>query len=314
MRIFKYLGVTLALLLLLIAAGLGAAWVVWPNKKAPPSDKVESTPDRVARGKYVAEHVAACFVCHSDRDFAKVSRPQKQGQQGSGGQCDEGPGYQVCPANITPAMQTGIGHWTDGEIIRAIREGIGKDGNALWSGMPYGEYRQLSDDDVQAVVTYLRSLPLVERQIPEMRVSLYLTLVNRTLPQPVEQSVVAPAKADQVAYGQYLVRVARCTNCHMENFAGGIELPGPNGRSVSANITPDRETGIGSWSREQFVGRFKAFATLDPTAPATPGQTSEMPWTDYSGMTEEDLGAMFAFLMTVPPVSQKVVRFPDAVP
>ena len=145
------------------------------------------------------------------------------------------------------------------------------------------------------------------------------------VPRPVTSAVAMPDdRTDHLGYGRYLVTIAGCRTCHTprENgreveakaFAGGWEMRGPWGRVVTANITPESHTWIGQASKSEFVGRFKAFASFtETTVPeAEPGKNTVMPWLAFSGMTEQDLGAIYDYLKTIPPIRNDVVKFPDA--
>jgi hypothetical protein len=141
----------------------------------------------------------------------------------------------------------------------------------------------------------------------------------RTIPGPAEPwSCPSPGTPE---YGKYLTTIAGCGECHTEQvrgkhkpnmeFAGGWTFPLPTGGHVtSANITADDETGIGKWTREEFVTRFKAFASPSAATPVNAGGTNTiMPWTAYAGMTEQDLGAMYDYLRAQPAVRHVVERF-----
>ena len=132
----------------------------------------------------------------------------------------------------------------------------------------------------------------------------------------------APDPHDSVARGKYLATIAGCAECHtpmndkherMQDrlFAGGWEMKLPFGRVVSANITPAEDTWMGQATREEFIGRFKAFENLQP-APATKGRNTVMGWYEYAGMTEEDLGSIYDYLKTVKPIAGVVDPYPDA--
>jgi mono/diheme cytochrome c family protein len=285
---------------------------------------VEATPERLARGRYLVEHVSACVDCHSEHDEGSYASPIIPGTEG-GGRCydpSEGLPGRICAANLTPDA-TGLASWSDGEIIRAVREGVGRDGHAIFPIMPYGTYRHMSDEDARAMVAYLRTLRPISRARPATQLDFPVSVLIKLAPKPVEGPVVAPPATDRVAYGGYLVQLAGCSDCHSPIgadgspnpdllMAGGNELPTPSGRVVASNITPDKETGIGEMSRESFIGIFKSYASMDPKTPAAPGRNTLMPWRIYAGMTEEDLGAIYDYLRTVPPVKNQVNPFPDA--
>jgi mono/diheme cytochrome c family protein len=318
MKFLKYLGIGLGGLVLLIALAIGVAFTVLPRSRPASTERIEATPERLARGKYLAENVSGCIECHSERDWTKLGGPLKADTRGAGGYCltpaDGLPGTS-CPTNITPDPKTGIGSRTDGELLRAMREGISHDGRALFMYMPYMSFANMSDEDARSIVAYLRTLPPVEKASGVTDVQFPLNLISRVVASPLEGPVSAPERTDKLAYGQYLVKISGCKGCHTNDgspdYAGGNAMRAPTGESlVSSNITPDEETGIGRMSREAFIQRFKGYAQLDPSLPAVPGTASIMPWPSYAGMAEEDLGAIYDYLRTVPPARNAVVTRP----
>jgi cytochrome c553 len=158
---------------------------------------------------------------------------------------------QVAASNITPDRETGIGDWTDGEKVRAIREGIDRDGHTLFPMMPYADFRHMSDEDVYSLVAYLNSLPAVKHNVPRTRLDFPVSLLVKSAPQPVD-SVPHPDLNDKAQRGRYLVAVAGCGGCHTgsERFRVAV---------VSANISPDLHTGIGRWTEQDFVNRFAQY-------------------------------------------------------
>lgn len=325
---FKVIG--LLLLVVVAIAAIGVSWLVLrkPAQRDAIAEKIEATPQRIARGNYLVHHVSICTDCHSERTN-QYGLPFKPGREGVGGfvwdQKIEFPGT-LAAANLTPDPDTGLGKWTDGEILRAMREGVDRDGNALFPIMPYGHLRSLSDDDAKAIVAYLRTLAPVRYEKPKKSLNVPLNFVEKFIPAPIEGPVVAPDRSDRVAYGKYMTTIAMCSECHAtkdekkqpipgREFAGGWEMLTPEFRCVPANITPHPSTYMGRATKEEFIARFRAFAnfTVD-TAPAAPkGKNTLMPWISYSGMTDEDLGAIYDYLKSLPPVENKVNSFPDAV-
>jgi mono/diheme cytochrome c family protein len=318
--------ILLAFVVIVVGAGISYLFAYQPATAEPSGIQVEITPERVARGNYLFNHLFECVGCHSDRDFDRFNAPPKDGRIGVGLEfpAEMGlPGRVVAP-NLTPDKETGIGEWTDGEVIRAIREGIGRDGRALFSFMPYRGYRNMSDEDVQSVVAYLRSLPPVRNELPKTQLALPVQLLGKFDPQPVSGVVQAPPKSDSVAYGKYLVRVGGCADCHTMkrqgkdieemDLAGGFELRFPSGVVVSANITPDEDTGIGRWTEDGFVSRFRQYQRFarEGAPKADRASFTIMPWLAYSELEEEDLRAIYRYLRTVPPVSHQVVLHPEA--
>lgn len=318
--------------LLLVAVLLIAGAVMWltvrkPAQRPASTEKIEASAARLERGKYLVHHVTDCLGCHSDHVVA-FAMPVKPGTEGQGG-FPFGPEFgvpgSVCAQNITSDPETGLGKWTDGEILRAIREGIDRDGNALFPMMPYQGYRHLSDEDAKAIVAYMRTMKPIKNQTPPKKIAFPVNLLIKFAPAPVEASVMAPKREDSVAYGKYLTTIGGCYECHTPHteknelmadkaFSGGWEMKGPWGRNFTSNLTPHPTTYIGQATREEFIARFKAFASMNASnAPVPPkGRNTIMPWLAFSGMTEEDLGAIYDYLKTVPPIENNVKTFPDA--
>jgi mono/diheme cytochrome c family protein len=293
-----------------------------PKARAAPSEVIERTPARLERGKYLVESALGCNDCHAKRDFSRFGGPVV-GASGAGNDCF-GPEFglpgKVCVPNITPDNATGLGGWTDGEILRALREGVNREGRALFM-MPYTEYRALSDEDARAVVAYLRALPPVAHQVPATEIKFPVSFFIKFGPKPLLAPVPEPDHGDRVAYGGYLAKVGNCQACHTpvdgrhlpvrgKEFAGGQEFKGPWGVVRSANISP-HEAGLGQRDEKAFVGMFKAFDGPDADIPAVPAdKNTAMSWLSRSHMTEADLGAIYAFLKTVPAQSQVIEKRP----
>jgi mono/diheme cytochrome c family protein len=317
----KLLRAALILIVTLIGlAGIALAYLflALPKVSAPATVKVAATPEKIARGEYLARHVAGCVVCHGTRDWSRFSGPAQPGTEGGSRVFDIGIA-SLHASNITPA---GIGSWTDGELIRAITEGVSRDGRPLFPLMPYDNFRTMAPDDLEAIVAYIRSLkPIaIVPPTPVTKISFPLNLIVRTIPGPAAPAPRPDPVTDRIAYGKYVTTMASCGHCHTPRegddsvrekpFAGGNPFDLPGGRvQFSANITPDQRTGIGTWTEAQFIDRFKINALLDDeTMKAQSGHRTEMPWRDYSGMTREDLSAIYLYLRTVPAVTNDVPR------
>jgi mono/diheme cytochrome c family protein len=318
-RVFKIVLAVLGAILALAGLGVGYLLVAFPKVAAASDLRVQSTPDIVQRGAYLTEHVAVCVDCHSIRDWKRYSGPAEPASIGGGGEAfthQMGFPGNLVSKNITPSA---LSSWTDGEIARAITTGVSRDGHALFPIMPYPNYRHLCDADLNAVLSFVRTLPPVERPNQDSKLDFPLNLIVRTIPSAPEPWACPTSGTPE--YGKYLTTLAGCAECHTQQdrgkpkpgleFAGGWTVPLPGGGSVrSANITPDPDTGIGSWSREAFIARFKSFAAPEAATPVSPGTMNTiMPWTAYAGMTADDLGAIFDYLKTQKPVKNAVERF-----
>jgi len=328
----RMVGKVLGWLVLVVALGAGGLLaflaVKKPAMQPPSTEKIEATPARLARGRYLTENVAHCLGCHSDFRADRYALPAKPGTEGQGGfpfDAKLGVPGLVQAQNITPDPEHGLGRWSDGEVLRAMREGIKRDGTALFPMMPYQKFRVLSDEDAKSIVVYLRTLKPIDHAVAPRRLDFPVGLLIKFEPQPLDGPVPDPDPKDSVAYGRYLATVGGCVNCHTpidskgrpiagQEYSGGWLMPGPWGRVVSANLTPDPENYMGQASREEFIDRFKSLEHLggENAPPAPPGKNTVMAWPQLAGMTREDLGAIYDFLKTLKPIKKKVVAFPDA--
>lgn len=335
-KLLKGLAYTLGVLVLAIAALL--TYVTHALPKVKPADqalKIESTPARVERGKYLAEHVMACMGCHSQRDFTIYGHPVKPGYFGAGGEPifkqPLVPGV-VQPKNLTPYH---LKDWSDGEIVRAIRSGVSKDGRPLFPMMPYPSFAEMEQEDLYSIVAYLRQLPEVKNDVAPTKLDPPLNIIVHTIPQDAPEYPKPIDRKDRLAYGKYLVKMAGCADCHtpvddkhqpLPNMylAGGQEFPyfnskmevHPKGGVLRVpNITPDPETGIGTWTQAQFIQRFAQFRgekgkALQKHLDLDKGDYLPiMPYLEYSGMTDDDLSSIYQYLRTIPVVKHKVERF-----
>lgn len=321
-KLLKILG---ALLLVIVLLGVGAITYITqalPDIPVQADLKVEITPERVARGEYLANHVCVCMDCHSTRDWNKFSGPLIPGTLGKGGEkFDESMNFPgtFYSRNITPF---GLKTWSDGEIYRAITSGVSKDGHAFFPVMPYTHYNLMDTEDIHSIIAYLRGLPEQDNKPETSKATFPFSIILHTIPKPAAPQK-RPDPTDAVAYGAYMVNAAGCGECHTktvkgekvgEPFAGGFEFQMPTGAvNRSANITPSENGGIGKWSKQQFIDRFKAYGDSSYVPPAVDWAKGEfqsvMPWTMYTGMTEQDLGAIYDYLRTVKPVDQVVERW-----
>lgn len=262
---------------------------------------VAETP--VERGAYLVTTIGSCGNCHSPRD---APGHVAAGKELSGGfEFDEDVGH-VIGSNITPDRETGIGAWTEGQIITALRDGKRPDGTIVGPPMPIIAYRELSDKDATAIAAYLLSLPPIHN--PVARTQFKIPLPPSYGP-PVTQ-VAEPAH--KARYGRYLVTFGHCMLCHTapgggqpfdmsHAFAGGRELPNadtlPAGVVISRNITSDPAQGIGKWSDEQIKR-----ALVEGVRPDGTKLSHTMPYAWYANLAPADLDAIVAFLRTLPPI------------
>jgi len=322
--VLKKILVALALMAVLaVGGGVGYLYFRKPAIALPGGMKVEMTPERIARGKHLFQNVMDCDGCHSQHDESRFGRPVIEVGRGQGFVFPPEMGLPgtVVAGNITPDRETGIGAWTDGEKIRAIREGIGRDGHVLFPMMPYTNYRLMSDEDVYAVVAYLNSLPAVRNPLPATRINFPVSLMIKGVPQPAG-SVPPPNRSDKLKYGEYLATMASCADCHTEvkqgqpvlakRLAGGREFRTASAVVVSGNITPDPDTGIGKWTEQQFLDKiyqYKEYAEKASPRVGPEGFTL-MPWLGLSQLSREELGAIYTYLMSQPAVHNAVETHP----
>ncbi|MBC7911734.1 MAG: c-type cytochrome [Pyrinomonadaceae bacterium] len=298
------------IILILITVTIGWRPFFGPKSRALVDRKFEATEARLARGQYLTEGPLHCFQCHSEPDHATPGAPALAGTKGGGRIWkEEGFPWLVTP-NITPDKETGAGNWTDDMMARAIREGVGHDGRALFPLMPYKSFSHLSDEDLASVIAYVRSIEPVRTDLPKTKAPFAFWLLGNVFPEPLTTPVPQPDVSTPVKRGEYLAQVSDCAGCHTPRgrmtptipgmeFAGG-NVFGQGDKTVAvANITPDA-SGISYYDEALFLqvmrtGHVKA-RRLDPV----------MPWVYLRNMTDEDMTSLYAYLRTLKPVSHVV--------
>ncbi len=308
----------------MIAAGLSYVKFALPNVGPAPDMQIEGTMAQIERGEYLANNVMVCMECHSQRDWTLFLAPPKPGTKGIGGEVHDQrlgfPGKYVS-SNLTPYH---LSEWTDGEIFRAITSGVDRDGNALFPIMPHPNFGQLDEEDIKSVIAYIRTLESVEYDTDPSESDFPMNFIINLIPQKAYLKP-APPKSDLVAYGEYLSISAMCATCHTQQddkgafigpeFGGGMSFKLDDGSIVrSANLTPS-PTGIGTWTRESFIQRFKEYAdsTYVPHVVNEGDFQTTMPWSSYSHMTEDDLAALFEYLQSLTPVDNIVEKFTPSI-
>ncbi len=280
------------------------------NKKfnAPYPD-LHSTNDSaaIARGKYLAYGPAHCSGCHTPvSDQQKVINGEEVAFKG--GLEFALPIGKIYSVNITPDDETGIGKIPDSVLARSLRYGVGHDGRAIFDFMPF---HNLSDEDLVAVLSFLRSQPPIKNEVPSASMNFLGKAVKAFLIKPVgpDGEVRKSVKQDTtVEYGKYLAHyVTNCKGCHTNRnlmtgaytgpeFAGGLRLDAPDGSyCVTPNLTPDKQTGrMTNWTQEEFIARFRAPRAI---------KTSDMPWDQFRKMSDDELKAVYKYLKTLSPVN-----------
>jgi mono/diheme cytochrome c family protein len=309
--------VAMGLLVTLLVAVAGAltavGWevVLGPNARPVSSTPFEVTEARLARGKYLVEGPMHCFLCHSEHDVTTPDYPVIQSRKGAGWRMPIAELNDISARNITPDVETGIGSWSDDEIARAIREGVRKDGTALFPLMPYLDFAALDDEDVKSIVVYLRTIPPVRNVVAKRELPGPLEYLVNTMPQPITSPQPSHPSATPVERGKYLVTLAGCGACHTASVEGeplpGLAFGGgghftdlAQGTDVfSLNITPD-PSGIAHYD-EAFLKQ-----TLRTGRVGGRILNHVMPFEWFRNMTDEDIGDIWAYLQTITPVKHRV--------
>jgi len=312
--IFKLLaGLVLMVIALIIFVEISAG-----KKLDAPYPEIHAVLDSavIARGKYLAYGPAHCASCHVPMDRLKDVDKGIEVPMTGGWEFDIPPGA-FRARNITPDIETGIGKLTDAELARTLRHSVGSDGRLIFPFMPFQE---MSDEDLTAVISFLRSQEPVRHFVQPTELSfLGKGLVAAGMIKPKGPATLPPIsveKAPTIEYGRYIANnVANCFACHTKMdmvtgqpvgapFAGGNEFDVDafsEGYSfITPNLTPHKEYGvIAHWSEEAFVGRFKAGRVH---------KGSPMPWGSFSKMEETELKALYRYLMSLEPVANKIEK------
>jgi cytochrome c553 len=286
--------------------------------------KVEATPERLIRGGYLVNQVCACGACHTARESGRLVDPERTDAFLGGGNLFVAHGMSdgIWIPNITPDVETGVGGWSDDELMRAIRDGVAKDGHFLLPFMPFGSYQHLSDEDVRSIVAYLRSVPAYKQSKPRTENQLGLmprilfTKIGVQMHLPVHD-VPPPDKNNLVQYGEYVAAIGICTECHSltkkgprkrddPQYLAGSEGPMEDpsfGKVWARNLTPDAETGLGKYHPTQIKQAIRDGKRLDGKRMAPP-MAVVLP--HYSGMAEDDMTALVAYLKSIPAARHQV--------
>jgi mono/diheme cytochrome c family protein len=318
-RIVRFALYAIAALVVLGASAGIFVLLTWdrPARGHPvPELTAPSDPATIARGEYLFQSTALCWSCHG-AEGAPSSEPS------SGGRLFDlravGPGFGLYYAtNLTPDRETGLGAWSDGALVRALREGINREGRLIFPVMPYEWYHGMSDADALALVAYLRSVPPVRNAVPRPQPSFatkVLIAFGVLAPSPaISSPVVAPPRGPTPQYGKYLAsHLAGCAECHTPRdlsngrydltrpMGGGLApFPEEGFSATGCNLTPDAATGIGAWSEAQFLSAMRQGLRPDGTV-----VMPFMPWPTYATWDENDLRALWRYLRSLEPVTHK---------
>jgi mono/diheme cytochrome c family protein len=315
-KILRRIGLVLAALLVLLIGGVVLRFYGFaPVARAAPVVKAPSSPETIARGKYLAEHVAGCRGCHSPADSKAPGQPVIAGKEFTGRDFyeihDAGfPGRPRAP-NLTSDPETGIGKLTDGELLRAMREGIGHDGRALLM-MPWQRFADgMSDDDALAIIAFLRTLPPQSNDVGKTELDFPISMFIRAEPHPLKASA-PPMPTDPLERGKRLIKIGNCEGCHSSHDAMHNDIPGqylaggdkfPLKGLITAyapNLTSDPGTGLGAYSDDDIL------RVIDEGKGKSGRMLYFMPFTELRGMTDEDKRAIIVALRAVPPIPHVV--------
>jgi hypothetical protein len=290
---------------LAVAAVPAYFYGAYPRVRPPLDVKAPSTPEAIARGQYLVNSLG-CASCHSPVDDTRPGDFPKEDAKFSGRvfPAEMGlPGTVIAP-NISPDPETGIGKWTDGEVLRAIREGISRDGRPLFPFMNYPNYRKLPESDLLAMIAFLRMQKPIRNDPGRTRLNFPVYMLIRTVPEPVidPPGQLPPAGAER---GKLLMAMAMCGDCHSQSkqgkpiagmeLAGGQRFSGSFGAVYSANITSHVSAGIGAYSNDDLIrvfreGRNRAGREL-----------WIMPWSATRQLSDDDMLSIIEALRKVPP-------------
>jgi mono/diheme cytochrome c family protein len=179
-KFFKFFAVFLLVLFIVAAAGIMYYNSNYPDVEPPKDLTFEYTPELISRGEYLARNVSMCIDCHSTRDWTLYSGPLKPGTEGMGGEKygeELGIPGSVYSKNITPA---GLSSWTDGEIFRAITSGVNKHGDVLFPIMPYTLYNQMAEEDVKAIIAYIRQLKPIQNEVAASSINFPVNMLMKS--------------------------------------------------------------------------------------------------------------------------------------
>jgi hypothetical protein len=220
-KILKYVGYLVLLTLVAVGGLLFYIKVALPGVGNAETLTIEYSPERVARGKYLATSVTVCMDCHSKRDWSQFSGPLVPGTLGQGGEHFDQrvgmPGVFVA-RNITPE---GISRYTDGELLRAITTGVDKEGKAMFPLMPYPYYAKMDREDLYSIIAYVRSIAPIKNRVAPSQSDFPMNFIINTIPQPAIFRK-RPAKSNKLAYGAYMINAAGCVECHTQVKQGRI--------------------------------------------------------------------------------------------
>ncbi|WNZ63826.1 cytochrome c [Myxococcus sp. MxC21-1] len=282
-----------------------------PAPRAPAVPPVTASADaaKLERGRYLVENVLACGSCHTPRDWARYGGPAS-GPSLSGA-CWDDPAWElpgrVCAPNITSDPEHGIGRWTDEELMRALRDGTGRDGKTLFPLMPFLLYRELSDADAQAVIAWLRQAPAAPRASARSVIPDEVYAQYKDMAAPMKTAVPEPA-ADDVSRGRYrppwrsAPRVTRAWTRRARPSWEDVRCPRRTARK-SFPISRRMHADWAPWTKRPSSPASPPSRTGTRARAGGPVNKLTMPWGFFAGLAEADLKALYRYLRTVPAVA-----------
>jgi cytochrome c553 len=294
-RILKWLAIVLGVLIGLIVVAVGVTFLVGRNRLAnAPTVAVKavavpSDPDSVTQGAHLAHAVTDCVGCHGENLAGTVFL--------------EDPTIGLIAATNLTSGDGGVGsEYTDEDWARAIRHGIAADGRTL-AVMPSNAYAHLSDEDLGALIAYLKAVPPVNNELPPRQISFPGTMIFGVLAygdhavskiDHENVGMIKPAEGHTAEYGAYLISIGACHDCHGPGLAGRSAEEAQNGPPPGPNLTPASE--LSGWREADFIT-----AMRDGTTPTGRQMSEVMPWRAYGQMTDTELQAVWAYLKTLEP-------------
>jgi cytochrome c553 len=273
-----------------------------------PQSLSADSPALVARGQSIVRDASVCGGCHA------ASERDPDGPLSGGREFHDWRIGTARASNLTPDNETGLGTWSDAEIVRALRNGQRKDGRLIAPVMPYEWLHEMSDEDAFAVARYLKSQPPVHNDVRQSP-NFWFRLGSLFLGPKPAFAASAPARGATAEYGGYLSQhVGLCADCHTQRTGlmqkpdksrlfAGMTKP-PNGFPANpSNLTPDPQTGIGKWSEADFIQTIRTGVTPDGVH-----LHPFMPWQQNRRMSDDDLRAIYRYLRTLPPIQNEVPR------
>jgi mono/diheme cytochrome c family protein len=256
----------------------------------------------IANGKYLVLGAAHCYTCHMPDSLLEKGMKEPM----IGGYVFKTPFAKFYTPNLTSDKETGIGNFTDEQLARAVRYHIKHDNHAMVGFM---SYNAMSDDDLTAVISYLRTVAPVKNTVPEHEYNMLGKILMRFMVKPAQPEVQKVMPDSTAEYGKYLAyHVTNCNGCHTQRnatgeiigqpMAGGNSWDYEDGVYTSPNLTFNDSTGrITNWSQQDFIKRFRRGKLFSHTP---------MPWGAYQSLSDRDLSALYKFLKSLSPVHKEI--------